>query len=138
MLQTNENAYEGHRSSHLARLSLSTEPASVAEGRQFVRDVLSEWGMVSMREAVVLVASELITNTLLHTDSPPTVQLSATRSGIRLEIEDESGTHPRQRTYAVDATTGRGMMLVDSMASRWGTEARSTGKVVWCEFDCRN
>lgn len=121
---------------HRARLVLSAEPSSVAEGRQFVREVLNEWGMVSFREAVVLVASELITNALLHTDSPPTIELLLTRSGLRLQIEDESGMQPRRRSYAVDATTGRGMLLVESMTARWGTEPVPGGKVVWCEFDC--
>jgi anti-sigma regulatory factor (Ser/Thr protein kinase) len=136
MLQMNDNAHEGYKSPHRARLSLTVEPASVAEGRQFVREVLDGWNLVALREAVVLVASELITNTLLHTDSPPTVQLMKVPGGLRLEIEDESGTHPRKRSYAADATTGRGMLLVESMSSRWGTEPVPGGKVVWCEFEC--
>jgi hypothetical protein len=136
VLKMNENAHEGYYRPRKARLTLSAEPTSVAQGRQFVRDVLGEWEMDLFREAVVLVASELITNTLLHTDSPPIVTLRLTRSGLRLEIEDESGMQPRKRTYAADATTGRGMLLVESMAARWGTETRPGGKTVWCEFDC--
>jgi hypothetical protein len=136
VLKMDENAHEGRYRPRKARVVLSAEPTSVAQGRQFVRDVLSEWGLVPFREAVVLVASELITNTLLHTDSPPVVTLRMTRSGLRLEIDDESGMHPRKRSYAADATTGRGMLLVESTASRWGTETRPDGKTVWCEFDC--
>jgi hypothetical protein len=136
MLQVNDNAHESFSSSHRARLSLAAEPASVAQGRQFIREVLDRWNMPALGEAVVLVASELITNTLLHTDSPPVLHLTTVPGGLRLEIEDASGTHPRRRSYAADATTGRGMMLVESMTSRWGTQARPEGKVVWCEFDC--
>ena len=136
MLQMNDNAHEGYRSTHRARLSLSAEPVSVSDGRRFVREVLRSWQLDGLREAVELVASELITNTLLHTDSPPTVNLAMLSNGVRLEVEDESGTHPRRRSYGFDATTGRGMMLVESMASRWGTETLPDGKIVWCEFDC--
>lgn len=136
MLQMNDNAQGEYGTSNRARLSLAAAPSSVAEGRHFVREVLDGWNLVALREAVVLVASELITNTLLHTDSPPTVQLMIVQGGLRLEIEDESGAHPRKRSYASDATTGRGMLLVESMTSRWGTEPVPGGKVVWCEFDC--
>ena len=31
--------------------------------------------------------------------------------------------------------TGRGLKMVDRMASSWGAEATTGGKVVWCRID---
>lgn len=39
-------------------------------------------------------------------------------------------THPGE-----SATTGRGLLLVDALATHWGVESRGDGKAVWCEFD---
>jgi hypothetical protein len=41
---------------------------------------------------------------------------------------------PQQRHYAADATTGRGLMLVEALAEDWGVQASPTGKTVWCRI----
>jgi hypothetical protein len=42
---------------------------------------------------------------------------------------------PRLRRHSTEATTGRGLQLLDSVASAWGVEPRSAGKTVWFEVD---
>lgn len=137
MLQMNNHARPFSKSTNAqhASMILSADASSVAEGRRFVRNQLSEWGLGAIRDAVVLVASELITNVLLHTDSTPTVYLTSDGNHLRLGIADGSSYIPRLRSYANESTTGRGMVLVESMTTSWCVEPHPEGKVVWCDFD---
>ena len=48
--------------------------------------------------------------------------------------QDRSSVWPRRRTPGEAATSGRGLLLVDAVADRWGVEPRGDGKAVWCEF----
>ncbi len=41
---------------------------------------------------------------------------------------------PEVRHYATDAVTGRGLALVEQLASSWGIDPTPTGKAVWCEI----
>jgi anti-sigma regulatory factor (Ser/Thr protein kinase) len=132
-LHTNEDSL-----SVRALASLAPEPSSVAEGRKFVRDTLRQWHLrAALIEEVELVASELITNAVLHAGSAPTVRMMLHGDHLRLEISDASTSVPQRRDYGLEAATGRGIMLVDSMATRWGAQLVEGGKVVWCEFTAR-
>jgi hypothetical protein len=48
-------------------------------------------------------------------------------------VRDGSARIPHQRRYGTQATTGRGMALVDGLSDRWGVDAAGDGKTVWCE-----
>jgi hypothetical protein len=61
-----------------------------------------------------------------------TVVLS--RSAVRVEVRDQSPLAPEIRHYDEAASTGRGLALVDALATRWGTAPQPGGKVVWFEL----
>lgn len=64
-----------------------------------------------------------------------TVGLELVGAGhLRLEVRDGSARIPHQRRYGTQATTGRGIALVDGLAVRWGVVPASDGKTVWCEL----
>jgi hypothetical protein len=54
---------------------------------------------------------------------------------VRIGVEDQSSDQPSVRRYESDAVTGRGLALVEQLASSWGVETTPSGKVVWCEID---
>jgi anti-sigma regulatory factor (Ser/Thr protein kinase) len=87
---------------------------------------------VSVIEAVVLVVSELVTNAVEHTGSEP--QLEVTRRGdtIRVSVHDAERTGPVVRPGG--GSGGFGLRIVSRIASAWGWEPTSQGKVVWAEF----
>ena len=69
--------------------------------------------------------SELVTNAVVHagTDIDVTVQLH--EGGARVEVQDRSAHLPVPRHYASLAATGRGLLMVDQLVTRWGvTSAR--------------
>jgi len=53
---------------------------------------------------------------------------------VRLSVQDRSSVWPRRRSPGEAATSGRGLLMIDALAARWGVEPRGDGKAVWCEF----
>jgi anti-sigma regulatory factor (Ser/Thr protein kinase) len=115
----------------MAELELPADPASAAQARRFVRRVLGEWGADDLEEAAVLLTSELITNSLLHARTPMKLRLHRRTGLIRIEVQDDSGSRPVRRHYQADASTGRGLGLVEALAEEWGVEPANGGKAVW-------
>ncbi|WP_407703886.1 SpoIIE family protein phosphatase [Streptomyces smaragdinus] len=114
------------------------DPEGLSAGRHMIRAAVRAWGAGERSDEVELVADELVTNGLLHTDGPVVVtarMLTAPRSRIRIEVADESSTMPRRRDPGEAGVSGRGLLLVDRLTDAWGVEARGSGKVVWSEFD---
>jgi hypothetical protein len=52
---------------------------------------------------------------------------------VRLAVTDTSPVSPRRRAATERSTSGRGMMLIEELATAWGVESRGNGKTVWCE-----
>ena len=114
--------------------TLPPEPASASAARRFAKDVLQELRESDLADVVALLVSELVTNAVLHAGSP--VQLAVRRRGqnVRIEVADESPVAPGVRDYDDDATTGRGLGLLEMLAESWGVDAGDAGgKVVWFE-----
>ena len=85
-----------------------------------------------------LVVSELVTNAIQHGEPRETlgVEVSADRQRIRITVADGSALRPITRHVEADATSGRGLHIVEALVDRWGTDAdRGGGKHVWVELD---
>lgn len=115
--------------------TLAASPESAALARRFTVDVLQRWGAGELIDTATLLVSELVTNAVLHARSASELVLRQTGGRLRVEIADASGTGPTRRTYSVDAGTGRGMMLVEALAVRWGSDREGDGKRVWFELE---
>jgi len=83
---------------------------------------------------VLLVASELVTNVVLHTDDGGRVR-AWNSDPVRLEVHD---TSPRPPLFTDAQPGGRGLRIIDAICSSWGTTIVPTGKVVWAEFGRRS
>ena len=115
-------------------VELAPEPASATRARHFAREQL---GVVCSSEAldtIALLVTELVTNAILHARTPLTLVIETESDRVRLRVEDSSPQQPQLRNYAPDAVTGRGLALVERLASAWGVEPTASGKVVWCEI----
>ena len=92
---------------------LSPSPPSVRHARRFVSECLGDADDAS--EVAVLLTSELVTNAIQH-GGPHSPSAS-----VRLPVQDLVG--------------GRGLLLVERLADRWGCERLNGGnKVVWFEL----
>jgi anti-sigma regulatory factor (Ser/Thr protein kinase) len=120
-------------------LMLSAQPASVSAARQLVRERCDEWGAdAAAGDAAVLLVSELVTNAVLHARTPLTLQVKREADAIRVEVRDWHAALPQPRRYNVDTATGRGLRLLETMASAWGMlkvpDTDQPGKIVWFEL----
>ncbi|MGH8969284.1 MAG: ATP-binding protein [Actinomycetes bacterium] len=118
----------------LAVTALDADHRNVATARRFVADMLALWGRSDLDWAATTVISELATNAVLHARTPFMVTMRLDADVLRLEVADGSAASPRRRHHGTEASTGRGMRLVDRLARAHGVHPTCTGKAVWCEL----
>ncbi|MYW15170.1 SpoIIE family protein phosphatase [Streptomyces sp. SID2955] len=115
----------------------SGDPEALTQARHMIRAAVRAWGAGDRADEIELVADELITNALTHTEGSAIVTLRALDGiphKLRIEVEDSSSALPRRRDAGEEGVSGRGLLLVERLADSWGVEARGGGKAVWCEF----
>ena len=83
---------------------------------------------------LLLCLSEVVTNAVLHAIPPIQVLGNVVGSKVRVEVSDGSIAAPLRRTPKNSSPTGRGLILLDHLASDWGVEITSSGKTVWFEI----
>ncbi|MFS0697415.1 ATP-binding protein [Streptomyces nitrosporeus] len=111
------------------------ERRSVPLVREFVREAVAEWGFGARMDDVLLCVSELATNALLHGVPPGrgyAVHLRGDGDVLSVQVHDSGDGVPAVRVP--EGEDGRGLLLVEALADRWGVGERSPGKIVWCEF----
>ncbi|WP_174501736.1 ATP-binding SpoIIE family protein phosphatase [Streptacidiphilus neutrinimicus] len=118
------------------------QPARIATARRELRGILQDWNSPDDADAAVLLVSELLTNVLLHTDQEGALlaELSGAPCGrrLRIEVSDGSDELPHLRSPGEMASSGRGLVLLDLLADRWGVRPSGEGKVVWFEIHEKN
>jgi anti-sigma regulatory factor (Ser/Thr protein kinase) len=123
-----------HLHTHVSSSStreFAAAPMELRAARHFVADTLGGWGLEDLVDDATLIVSELTTNVLAHANSPFTVTLLRAGDGVHISVTDESSdaaelTHPDP-----SEPTGRGLQVVNALASQWGQTALPTGKRVW-------
>jgi anti-sigma regulatory factor (Ser/Thr protein kinase) len=103
------------------------------EARDFVRHAISD-ADEDLVDSVTLLVSELVTNAVLHASSAPRVDIHLSEQTVRVEVYDDDPAMPRARAPEEGASGGRGLLLVERIASRWGAQPQGRGKVVWFEL----
>ena len=109
------------------------EPASARRARALVQDLL-ERADEGAAELAALLTSELATNAVRHARSAFVVRATVHGQRLRVEVTDTDPSHPTVRQASSRDTSGRGIMLVDSLADDWGVADDPEGKVVWFEL----
>jgi two-component sensor histidine kinase len=116
----------------------TTAPALV-EVRRWASRTLREVDDAHLRD-VLMVATELVTNAYDHGQGPLAVRMSHTPHPcrVRIEVEDSCLDHPQVHPPSSTRRRGRGIALVDKLATAWGVlDHPATGtKTVWAEVAC--
>jgi hypothetical protein len=144
-------------------LQLGALPGAVPCARLHAKLVLWEWGLDDLVETAELLVSEIITNAVRVSAAPesgapgsgasgsgasgsgqdggpwagglPAVWfwLAADQQNALIQVWDRSEDAPQRHETDPDAETGRGLLLVDRLSTRWGsyTPEGWSGKVVW-------
>ncbi len=84
----------------------------------------------------VLVASELVTNAVMHGEPPITLSADWDGQSMLLRVSDGSPdiNAVRVRRSGPEVMGGRGLLLVESVSRRWGVSEHRDGKSVWAEL----
>jgi anti-sigma regulatory factor (Ser/Thr protein kinase) len=123
----------------VARWAFRCRASSAREARGSIRRFLADADVTEVdREDAALVVSELVSNAVLHTtDESQTIDLrvDAFPGSIHIEVQDHDPRPPTLRLGSPDADRGRGLVIVDHIASRWGWDfIAGNGKQVWCDL----
>ena len=111
------------------------DPRGVRTARRAAAGVFVGWGLYAgLSDDVCLVVSELITNAVVHGRSDAVLRVQREMDNVRVEVFDEDTRLPVPTAPDRQSLTGRGLVLVASLATLWGAERTGTGKIVWAEF----
>ncbi len=115
---------------------LPNAATACADGRRFVAEHLSRWQVpAQVSDEATLLTSELIANAVRHAPPPLCLEITVDTNKIRIDVHDSDPMLPVLTRPDFTSRGGRGVWLVDTIASRWGYRPEPPGKVVWFEMD---
>ena len=106
-------------------------PEQVTYVRHQARLVLQLWRLTDLMAAAEVLISELATNVVRHARTHFTVTVAWDGANLRVEVSDASPLTPRPQLTPPDRESGRGLLLVDAIATTWGVDLSPEGKTVW-------
>ena len=115
-------------------LELPARPASARHARRFVGELLRAHAADGASEICVLLTSELVTNAVLYARSDVLLRVCLDAAVVRISVHDDSPIPPLPRSPAQEDTSGRGLALVEVLATAWGVALNGHGKEVWFEL----
>lgn len=135
-----------------ARVPLIPGPDAASVARAHLRAAISSWRLSVDVDVAVLLVSELVTNAVTHGDDSTgtrggtgggtgvTMLVRCSGKELRVEVHDGSREMPVPVSLEVsdDSETGRGLMLVDTLAADWGYYRTPGGKAVYFTLPLRN
>ncbi|MER6091826.1 ATP-binding protein [Streptomyces bluensis] len=116
--------------------TMPCEPESAHHARQLVAIALSAWGIGELADIGKLIVSELVNNSVNHTNCR-TIRVLIRWEGrdmVRIGVADRSRDVPVLGKPDDEAEEGRGLLLIDAMSLKWGYDRKRWGKVVWAQL----
>lgn len=124
-----------HHNTTVTVLDLPANPQTARRARTFVDQHCRRHQITGeTRNTALLLTSEIVTNAYLHGRSTARLTLTLTQQRLLVEVADDNSRPPQIVEQHLDALDGRGLTLVDTLATNWGTRGHHTGKVVWFEL----
>ena len=112
----------------MERLTLDDQLSAAAMARHWVCDHCPDEHLPAARRWIAeLLTSELVLNALSHGRGPVVLSLTHDEEGIVVGISDHDDHAPTLRTQTPGATEGRGIALVDALATTWGFYGSDSG-----------
>ncbi|MFD9975921.1 ATP-binding protein [Streptomyces sp. NPDC059017] len=119
------------------RFVLAGTEREVPLARRKVVDKVRTWGVPiddETADTIRLVASELITNAVVHGEGPVTVALYHRPGRLVIDVLDGNSAAPQMSCAEAHDESGRGLALVGQLAARYAWEPSGCGKRVWAEI----
>ncbi|MFI6284718.1 SpoIIE family protein phosphatase [Streptomyces sp. NPDC051018] len=117
-----------------ARWTVWRLPDAIVHARRFTARTLRSWGAAEEMDVALLIVSELVTNAIAHTRGQVRLDLTLFQDRLRIAVNDSSPRSPaRPAGLDLDATGGRGLLIVEALATAYGSLPFAGGKQVWAE-----
>lgn len=122
----------------MEQLTVPATPASARAARQFISAFCTRQRLGDdICEDATLLVSELTGNSVLHARSQAHICVRLVGPVLRVEVADHSPDLPHLQEAPADATGGRGIRILNQLATRWGANQLPEpppSKVVWFEL----
>ena len=119
--------------------ALRSVPEAPSEARRFVREAAADDVPPKLLNDVLLLTNELVANAVRHaghaTEDPIEVEITVDDRSIRVTVRDKGSGFDRARPRERAEEGGWGLLLVETLSSRWGIETHDTGTDVWFQVD---
>jgi anti-sigma regulatory factor (Ser/Thr protein kinase) len=116
-----------------AELALSPTLEAARAARRFAMSTLAQWSMDELGDTVCSIVSELVTNAVEHAGTAILLRLRHRIGSVLIEVSDRDGRLARATPTGLGDERHRGLVIVSTLASRWGVRPTETGKVVWAQ-----
>jgi anti-sigma regulatory factor (Ser/Thr protein kinase) len=117
-------------------LQLPPDPRSAARARRAVAEACGQWGVPDLIDTGTLAVSELVTNAIVHADSPIMVLAEYDDGNLTMAVADGESRLPTLLPQDAAREGGRGVAIVDQLGATWGVQTTVLGKIVWVNL-CR-
>ncbi len=118
-----------------AEVEFAGGPSSVPAARRFARDVLEGAGADEDHWLAVQIVSELATNAVVHAGTAFLLNIAYDDATTRISVTDGRPlARAVVRRFSSEATTGRGLRLIQTLGRSWGVDQTASAKTVWCEI----
>jgi YesN/AraC family two-component response regulator len=108
-------------------------PDSARQARSDLRAALGAEVGDNTLNVVELLTTELVINSIEHAGTKATVTAEVHRRKVRVAVSDDGPGVPKPRAPSTANESGRGLLIVDSLAQAWGVDQSEVGKTVWFE-----
>ena len=122
---------------HFLRTALDPVAGAARRSRELATEACGRWDLPELVGAACIVVTEMVNNVVAHARTPMTVLFALRGEGVAVAVRDRSSYVPRFAGSPVPVTSygGRGLLLIDSVAQRWGSLVLGDGKVVWAVLE---
>ena len=119
-----------------AFVDLLPAPSSVPAARHVAVELMRAWRVPQDTDDAALLVTELVANVVDHAQGAAslTLELTVSDGWLRIAVVDGCAVHPVVRALDRDQPRGRGLLLLQAIADRWGAEDHRGGKRVWFEL----
>ena len=118
-------------------VSFHGEPvAATASGiRRELRVAFPAWGLDDDAvDDALLVVEEMVANVVDHARTPFRLVVGLDRAVLRIAVHDRCPRPVRAQELDLGRRRGRGLLMIDNISARWGSDTDADGKTVWAEL----
>jgi hypothetical protein len=121
----------GVRSPRRVRRWLVGDHTAAETARQLTHRACQQWGLADLADRAAVIVTELVANAVLHARTDLVLSIATLGRYLYIGVYDACGSPARLIGPGSDGRPGRGLLIVEALATGWGNVPTAGGKVVW-------